>query len=370
MNIISKTMSIDFMSYISYLLIISVPTIVFSLGLAFVLMSLIRNQAITFLVLLGIAALDIFYLWFRMGTLFDYMAFGIPVFKSGVIGFDNLGFIVSQRLLYFFLGMALVLATVLLFKRLPQSKVHRILTVIFLFVFLAGAGFCGFKTWSVYNNAADFKKLVIETNRKFENRNFVSVTNAGITFIHKGKSLEATAELEIINDNKVPVDHYLFSLNPSLKVLKISTQGKELKFTRTNQVIEIDPGKPLEPGNADSLLISYSGSINESFCYPNYSDNIKETPYRIALMNVNKRQAFLDEKYVLLTPETHWYPVAALNYYPGDPARIKIDFTKYTLRVKDEEGLSAVSQGRMKKDNGYSLFRPENPLTGSDPCNR
>jgi hypothetical protein len=364
MNIISKSMSIDFMSYISYLLIISVPTIVFSLGLAFVLMSLIRNQAITFLVLLGIAALDIFYLWFRMGTLFDYMAFGIPVFKSGVIGFDNLSFIISQRLLYFFLGMAMVLATVLLFKRLPQSKIHRMLTVIFLFVFLAGAAFCGFKTWSVYKNAADFKKMVIETNRKFENRNFTSVTNATITFIHHGKSLEATAELEIINDNKVPVDRYLFSLNPSLKILKTTLHGKELKFTRTNQIIEIDPGKPLEPGNTDSLLISYSGTINESFCYPNYSDNLKETPYRIALMNVNKRQAFLDEKYVLLTPETHWYPVAALNYYPGDPARIKIDFTKYTLRVKDEEGLSAVSQGRMKKDNGYSLFKPENPLTG------
>ncbi|MCX6255486.1 MAG: xanthan lyase, partial [Bacteroidia bacterium] len=34
MNIISKTMSIDYMAYISYLLIICVPTIVFSLGLA------------------------------------------------------------------------------------------------------------------------------------------------------------------------------------------------------------------------------------------------------------------------------------------------------------------------------------------------
>ncbi len=52
------------------------PTIVFSLGLAFVLMSVIRNQAITFLILLGIAALNMFYLWFRMGSIFDYMAFG------------------------------------------------------------------------------------------------------------------------------------------------------------------------------------------------------------------------------------------------------------------------------------------------------
>jgi hypothetical protein len=364
MNIISKSMSIDFMSYIAYLLIISIPTILFSLGLAFVLMSLIRNQAITFLVLLGIAALDMFYLWFRMGSIFDYMAFGLPVFKSSVIGFDNLDFIINQRLLFFFLGMALVLATVLLFKRLPQSRFHRILTITFLFIFLAGAGICGFNTYSVYRNAISFKNLVIETNRKYENENFVSVTDASIDFTHKGNSFEATAYLKIINDAKVPIDRYLFSLNPSLNVLEVTGEGQKLKFSKINHIIDIDPGKVLNPGKTDSLLISYSGSINESFCYPNYSDNIKVTPYRIAIMNINKRQAFLDGKYVLLTPETHWYPVSALNYYPTNPARIKIDFTKYTLRVKREAGLSAVSQGRMIEDDEYSTFKPDGPLTG------
>ncbi len=75
---------------------------------------------------------------------------------------------------------------------------------------------------------------------------------------------------------------------------------------------------------------------------------LKISPYRIAMLNVNKRQAFLEEKYVLLTPETHWYPVSSLNYYPSNPARIKIDFTKYILRIKTENGLTPVSQGRMK----------------------
>lgn len=364
MNIISKSMSIDFMAYIAYLLIICVPTIVFSLGLSFVLMSLIRNQAITFLILLGIAALNMFYLWFRMGSIFDYMAFGVPVFKSGVIGFDNLSFIVTQRLLYFFLGLALVLATVLLFKRLPQSKLHRSLSIIFLFVFLAGAGICGFNTYSAYRTGVRDKNLVIETNRQFENKNFASITDASIDFVHKGKSFEASADIKIINDNKEPLDRYLFSLNPSLNVLKISTAGKDLSFTKINHIIEIDPGKILNPGQSDSVVISYMGTINESFCYPNYSDNIKETPYRIQMLNVHKRQAFLKENYVLLTPETHWYPVTALNYYPSNPARIKIDFTNYRLRVKTENGLTAVSQGRKKEEEGYSIFIPDSPLTG------
>lgn len=363
-NIISTTMTIDYMSYLWYLLILSVPTIIYSLGLAFFLMSVIRNQAITFLILLGYAALNIFYLWFRMGNIFDYMAFGMPIFKSGIIGFDNLSAIVSQRLMYFFAGMALVFATVLLFKRLPQSRIQRVFTVIFMVAFAAGTAIFGFKTYNVYSISRDFKKEVIETNRKFENQNFATITDADITFTHKGETMEATADLKIINENSSALDRYLFSLNPSLAVQKVSSGGVDLKYTRTNQIIEIESGKLLNPGSSDSVVISYSGTINESFCYPNYSDNVRLAPYRIIMMNVNKRQSFLEENYVLLTPETHWYPVTSLNYYPANPAKIKLDFTRYTLHVKTEPGLSPISQGRMTTENGYNLFRSENPLSG------
>ncbi len=363
-NITSKSMTIDFVAYLSYLLIICVPTILFSLGLAFVLMSVIRNQAITFLLLLGYAALIMFYLWFRMGSVFDYMAFGIPVFKSGIVGFDNLRFIVNQRLIYLLLGLAMVFGTILLFKRLPQSRVHRFITIIFLFIFLAGAAVCTYNTYMSYRNSIIVKNTVIETNRLFENKNFASMTDASIIFIHKGKSFEANADIKILNDNNEAIDHYYFSLNPSLTVTKISSNGKDLTFKRINHIIDIDPGKALNTGVSDSLNIEYSGSISEAFCYPNYSDNIKDNPYRIAMVNVNKRQAFLTDNYVLLTPETHWYPVAGLNYYPSNPARIKVDFTRFTLRARSEKNLAAVAQGIMNEENGFSVYKPDSPLTG------
>ena len=364
MNIISKSMSIDYMAYIAYLLIICVPTIIFSLGLAFVLMSVIRNQAITFLLLLGIAALNMFYLWFRMGSIFDYSAFGLPIFKSDVIGFSNLSFILNQRLLYFFLGMALVLATVLLFKRLPQSRPHRIFTIIFMIIFTAAAGFCGYNTYNYYAKGVSDKESVIETNKKFENRNFASTTKVSVDLTHKGESIKAEANITFINDNREPLDKYLFSLNPSLNVLKITSAGKDMNFTKSNHIIEIDPGKTLNPGERDSVVILYEGTIMESFCYPNYSDNMKDNRYRIAMLNVNKRQAFLEENYLLLTPETHWYPITSLNYYPSNPARIKVDFSNYSLRVKDETGMTAVSQGGKNIVDGHSIFSPESPLTG------
>ena len=364
-NIISKSMTIDWQSYIAYLLIICIPTIMFSLGLAFMLMSVIRNQAITFLVLLGIAALNMFWLYYRLGSIFDYMAFGLPVFKSGVIGFDNLSRILNQRLFYFFLGLSLVLATVLLFKRLPQSKSQSSLSAVFMVAFLAGSLVCAFNTYTSYKKDIDEKKLVIDANRKFESEEFVTLKNATIEFDQNKNTFDATAELDFVNNNKEALSKYLFSLNPYLKVSGITSAGKNLNFKRSNSIIEIDPGSTLLPGQTDSISIKYAGSIDESFCYPNYSDNIKDNPYRISnMLNVNKRQAFLTEDYVLLTPESHWYPVAGLNFYPSNPATIKIDFTNYTLRVKTRNGLTPVSQGSMKTENGYSVFYPQSPLTG------
>jgi ABC-type transport system involved in multi-copper enzyme maturation permease subunit len=363
-NVISKSMTVDLLSYMWYLLIICVPTIFFSLGLAFMLMSVIRNQAITFLILLGLAALDIFWLWYRFGSIFDYMAFGLPVFKSTIVGFDNLGLLLNQRLLYFFLGLTLVLSTVLQFKRLPQSRLQTTLTYILIALFISGSVICGYNTYSFYKNDVNDKKLVIQTNRQFENSKFVSLTSAYIDFIHKGSSFEATARLKFINDYNENLEKYIFSLNPGLTVTNVSSNGNELKFKKINHIIEINALVALASGKQDSIVISYSGTINESFCYPNYSDNLKESSYRIEMLNVNKRQAFMTRDYILLTPETHWYPVPGLNFYPANPARIKVDFTNFYLRVMTSEGLYAVAQGNMKKENGWFCFTPESPLTG------
>lgn len=364
MNIISKVMIVDLMSYLWFLLIICVPTILFSLGLAFMMMSVIKNQAVTFLVLLGIAALDMFYLWFRLGSVFDYMSFGLPVFKSGMTGFSDLHLILVQRGMYFCLGTAFVLATILLFRRLPQSRLHRIITIICLIIFAAASGVFAYKTVSIHLAGVNEKKEVIEANRKYEKERFATVEASSINLIHSGKNIEATAGIVLKNDNDKPLDHYILSLNPSLNIEKISRNGKVLKYTRTGPVVDIEPEKVLDKDQSDTIIISYRGGINEAFCYPNYSDNPKENPYRIAMLNVKKKQAFLEDDYVLLTPETQWYPVTSLNYYPSNPARIKIDFTKFTLKVKDEDGLTSVSQGIRRHENGFSIFTPENPLTG------
>ena len=239
-NIISKRMSIDLMAYLWYLIIICVPTIIFSLGLAFMLMSVIRNQAITFLLLLGLAATNIFWLWFRFGFIFDYMAFGLPVFRSEVAGFGNTELIINQRLMYFSLGMMLVMATILLFKRLPQSKLHMAVSWSLLIIFTLLSAVCGYNTWNLYHNEISAKNLVIETNRQFEDIPVASLTSAFIEFRHKGDSYEADAKLVFVNDTKEDLASYIFSLNPGLNVSKITSMEGDVSFKRINHIIRID----------------------------------------------------------------------------------------------------------------------------------
>ena len=62
------------------------------------------------------------------------------------------------------------------------------------------------------------------------------------------------------------------------------------------------------------------------------------------MLNINKRQAFLTDNYALLTPETHWYPVPGLNYYPSNPARIKVDFSQvYSPRYNKKRPDSSIA---------------------------
>ena len=90
------------------------------------------------------------------------MAFGLPVFKAGVIGFDNLNQLINQRGLYLFFGLSLVMATVLLFRRLPQSRPLTLASVTLMIIFLAGSVFTAYNTYSFYKKNLNEKDLVIE----------------------------------------------------------------------------------------------------------------------------------------------------------------------------------------------------------------
>ncbi|MEA1886073.1 MAG: hypothetical protein U9N72_02540 [Bacteroidota bacterium] len=363
-NIITQQASINAAAYFEYLLIISISTLIFSLGFAYILMSIIRNQAITFLLLLGFAALNMFYLFNRMNSFFDYMLFGFPVFKSGMTGFSNIDIILSQRIMYTSLGLVFIFVTILIFKRLPQSKIHRSISVISLIGFFALASYSAYYFLDNYYNTRKLKNTVLETNRKYEDSNFLKVTDADIEIEYTGGNIIASAELNCLNSHDNNVSEVPFSLNPGLSVKEILVNDSLTPFRSDGHIILVDLDKGLLPDSTVSISISYEGIIKEAFCYPWHKEDIKENPFLIGPLRLDKKQVIQKDDFLLLTPETHWYPVAGLNFYPDSPAKILIDFTNYKLKVKRNNGLVAISQGKRTSDDRYWYFENENPLTG------
>ena len=73
-NFIGSGMSVDWLSYPVYFLLISIPTLIFIIGLSIFLMLVLKNQALTFIILLGYIGLTLFYISDKFYYLFDYMA--------------------------------------------------------------------------------------------------------------------------------------------------------------------------------------------------------------------------------------------------------------------------------------------------------
>lgn len=125
---------VDWMAYLLYFLLISVPTLIFIIGLAIFLMLVLKNQALTFVLLLGYIGLTVFYIEDKFYYLFDYMAYSLPLVKSSIVGFSNWEVILNHRGIYFLAGLAFV------FSRFPCSgvcRIHRTVIIrgwLFLFV--------------------------------------------------------------------------------------------------------------------------------------------------------------------------------------------------------------------------------------------
>src|SRR5690606_40571994 len=117
-NLLAKGTSVSWVSYGIYLLAISVPTLIFIMGLSFMLMSVIRNQAITFVLVLGYIGITLFLLEAKYYYIFDYMSFNIPMLISDIVGMGNLERVLIHRGIYLSLGLSFIFLTIYLLKRL------------------------------------------------------------------------------------------------------------------------------------------------------------------------------------------------------------------------------------------------------------
>ncbi|MGE5448315.1 MAG: xanthan lyase, partial [Bacteroidales bacterium] len=354
-NMISDTVAVNWLAYLQYFLIISVPTLLFILGLSFFVMSILKNQAITFILLLGYVAITIFYLNTKYYYLFDYMAYSMPLLNSDFIGFGNLHAILVHRGMYACLGIAFIFLTISLLKRLPQSPYSNKITLLPALVFFVAGLWLG----KMHVSTFVLNQQLRENMRTLNDANLavqqLKVESYNINLNHKGSSIEVTAKLKVSNPTPQAIGHFIFSLNPGLKITRVSYNGQAIEPKRNVHLIDFT-GQRLEAGQTAELEFVYSGTLNEAGSFLDVDDKTLQEPYRADMFQIDKRSAIVSPEYVLLTRESNWYPVAGTGFGKQSKQWMQKQFSSYEVTVNTRPGLTAISQGKTEHKDGIFHF--------------
>ncbi|MDP3180366.1 MAG: xanthan lyase, partial [Bacteroidota bacterium] len=213
-NMIAENVTVNWLAYLEYFLIISLPTLLFILGLSFFVMSILKNQAITFILLLGYVAVTIFYLNTKYYYLFDYMAYSMPLLNSDFIGFGNLQTIIIHRGMYASFGVAFIFLTISLLKRLPQSPFSNKVTLFPAILFFAVGIWLGQKHISTFVRNQELRLNIRTLNDANTETPRLKIESYQIDLNHNGNNIEVNAKLKVSNPHPEAVSHFVFSLNP------------------------------------------------------------------------------------------------------------------------------------------------------------
>lgn len=351
---------VDWMAYLLYFLLISIPTLVFIIGLSIFLMLVVKNQALTFVLLLGYIGLTVFYIGDKFYYLFDYMAYSLPLVKSTIVGFANWETILNHRAIYLLAGLSFIFFTICLFRRLPNSSRSNYPWLILALCSLLMSVACGYKHVHSILNEGDLRAMYVQINNKYVASPKMAVEQYDISVIQNPDNFSAEVTMRGVALDSSSV--FTFYLNPGLTVRSAQTGDKPLDMKRESQILQLDFGTCLAKGDTVSLTLKFDGRIDNSFCYLDIAPEELQATHKKMLFNIDKQYSFQTKDYLLFTPETCWYPRSGTGYSDKSPDWQQTYFSKFNLKVKPLPGLIPLSQGEGKSDkNGVYSFTGDYP---------
>lgn len=353
----------SFFPYIFYLLTVSLPSLLFVLGLSFTVMCLVKNQAVTFIIMLGVTGTVFFKLSDSLYGVFDFFGVNIPAIFSDVTGHVDLGLFLLQRAVYLLAGIGFICFTIALVKRLPHKPWKIIIVNALGCLSLAAALATGGVYVMHHQHRMQARENYTATFNKYEQEKKAGILEHRLTVTPGNRHMEGQSTIRLTNRNREDLERIVLYLNPALEIKSVRTDNRPVTFTRENQVVLIDT--PLPSREELTLHLEYAGTIDEMICYPDINDStyldcsVSDVPYRFG-----KKYAWLEDRFTLLTPECLWYPTAIPPVNPAAPYNIKKNFTRYTLTVNHHSGKTVLSQGIPREENGKTVFTIPYPLPG------
>ena len=356
--------------YPFYLFVIVVPSLVFMLGLSFLVYIIVRHRGLAVLVLMTIIAVILFVVSNVAGGLFDPLGVSLPNAFSTITGHSNLSAYLVQRLCWMLFGLAFVGFAILAFERLSNSRENRVRVRVFSVVcVVAGIIVGGFLVGARLVNS-HARSAFVAVYERYADKSKGTIVAHDIDFESVGGRLRATSVVSFCNDSHDILDEIVLYLNPALDVLSAKVVGNDVPLTITRDLQVVRLPLTLAPGDSVDLQLEYSGSIDERICYLDVPENAFDEIWTNDYLRsgAGKRFALLDPDFTVLTPECLWYPVANPTFNPVSFHDAVLDFTRYSIRVATPEGLVAVAPGSREEVPGGTRFVADSPLSGLSLC--
>jgi ABC-type transport system involved in multi-copper enzyme maturation permease subunit len=358
----SPHVAIDWSAYPIYFILISIPTLVFIIGLSAFLMSVLKNQAVTFILLLGYILLSIIYLENKYYSLFDYMTYFLPLAKSSIVGFTNTEMLLNHRGIYLFAGLAFIFVTITFFARLANTSRSKYGWLALSVIMVGISGWFAYKHVHTITGEDEMRRHYTELNNKYVHSPKMFIDRYDISVEQQPHSFRSEVKMQGIALSTASV--FTFCLNPGLNIQEISGEaGQALEYERERQIVLVDFGKELSAGDTACITIKYSGRVDNAFCYLDIPAKLLQESYHVAnTLRSDKQYCFQTPDYLMFTPETYWYPRPGTAYSSESPDWQQIYFSQFNLNVKPLPGLVPISQGEETEngDGSYS-FIPEYP---------
>ncbi len=364
-NLVMGDLSVNWMAYLYYPLIISLPSLIFILGLSFMVMSIVKNQAIALVILLGYTGMVMFFGKDKFDFIFDFMGFRLPMVHSDMIGFGFEGKLLIQRGIYFLLGLSFISGSILLMKRLPQSKLHTTATWV-MAIILAVAGIGGIVAYSG-STARDmrFRTVMIALDDNNYKTPALNLDACDLVIKHHGRTISVTAKMTLSNQTHESISKTVFSLNPGLTLEELMISGAKTGFERKDHLVLVTLPGALAAGQSIQAEFVYKGRIDERVCNLDIKEEQAAEKWGPDfLISIRKRFAILEPEYVLLTPESAWYPRPGVLHGSTISILPTWNFTRFTATVETKNGLQPIMQGKIENSGNSWVFTPENPLPG------
>ena len=355
-------MAVDVGSFFKYFLLINLPTLVYIIGLSTMLMLIIKNQALTFVILLGYIGLTIYYIGDKYYYLFDYMCYNVPLMESTITGFADLHTLIIHRMLYLLLGISFILFSILMFRRLPNSHYALVpwggaAVVVFL-----GTLYLGYTHINNYKVKDSYRNNLITINNKNVSNPKIVTDSCSIDVVQQGEKL--IFETKITGRPTKKSTQFTFTLNPGFTVTEALCGDAALTVEREEHLVKIAFPEEKTVEDTVSFTLKYEGVIDERICYLDIPEELLVESGDFSKYKMGKRYAFQGADFTMLTPESYWYPRPGVCYSDESPDWQQNYFTNFSMKVTPNAGLTPLSQGQitLSEDSASTLFALEYPL--------